>query len=123
MPAGFSSQLYLNSVVIVETSLAPSAFSDATHAIEASLGRIRGDTPNLPRTLDIDIIAIGQLTLDSPALTMPHPRARCRRYVLQPLADLRPDYLLPGETKTVSALIRALPSGPRVTRYPDEAPF
>ena len=109
-------------MVVVETSLSPAAFSDAIHAIEAGHGRLRGDTPNLPRTLDIDIISIDNLILDSPALTLPHPRARCRRFVLQPLADLRPDYRLPGETKTVSDLLRALPPWPRVSRYPEKAP-
>ena len=117
----FSSQLYLNSVVIVETRLAPAALSDATHAIEASLGRVRGDMPNLPRTLDIDIIAIDNLILDSPSLTLPHPRACIRRFVLQPLADLRPDYRLPGEPRTVADLLDALPPGPRVVRYRETA--
>ena len=122
VPQRFSSQLYLNGVVIVETSLAPAAFSDAIHAIEAGYGRLRGDMPNQPRTLDIDIISIDNLILDTPSLTLPHPRACSRRFVLQPLADLRPDYRLPGETKTVSDLLRTLPSRPCVSLYHGKAP-
>ena len=116
VPPRFSNSLYLNCVVVVETRLAPDTFSRAVHAIEANLGRTRGDSPNLPRTLDIDIVAIDSLVSDSPNLTLPHPRARCRRFVLQPLADLRPDYRLPGESQTVSSLLQELPPTPRVIR-------
>ena len=117
VPPHLAAHLYLNSVVIVETRLAPNAFSRAIHDIEASLGRTRGDRPNLPRTIDIDIVAIDRLTLDSPELTLPHPRARSRRFVLQPLADLCPDYLFPGDTRTVSDLLYALPPAPRVAHF------
>ena len=116
-PPDSSASLYLNGVVIIETRLVPSDFSRAIHAIEASLGRIRGDTPNLPRTLDIDIIAIDRLTSDDPELTLPHPRARRRLFVLRPLADLRPDFRFPCDKRTVTDLLHALPPGPRVTRH------
>ena len=116
-PASCRGLLYLNCVVILETGLAPDAFSDAVHVVEDRLGRTRGATPNLPRTIDIDILSFDGLRLDSPALTLPHPRARERRFVLQPLADLRPDFVFPGDTRTVSDLLRALPPEPRVTRY------
>jgi 2-amino-4-hydroxy-6-hydroxymethyldihydropteridine diphosphokinase len=117
VPAEFAEHHFLNCVVIVETALAPDAFSDAIHAVEDQLGRARGAAPNLPRTIDIDIIALGSLQLSSPTLTLPHPRARERRFVLQPLADLRPDFVFPGDTQTVSELLRALPLTPRATRY------
>lgn len=116
-PPAFAGHRYLNQVVIVATTLAAEAFSDAVHAVESQLGRTRGAVPNLPRTIDIDIIAWGALRSGSPALTLPHPRARERRFVLQPLADLRPGYVLPGETRTVSDLLRALPEAPRVARF------
>ena len=113
----FEGHLYLNQVVIVETALEPEAFSEAVHDIERQLGRTRVPaTPNLPRTIDIDIVAFGELRSDLPALTLPHPRARTRRFVLQPLADLRPDYVLPGETRTVSELLSRLPEKPGVCR-------
>ena len=120
-PVGVSSEFaglnFLNCVVIVQTGLSPESFSAAIHAVEDRLGRTRGDTPNLPRTIDIDIIAFGALRLESPSLTLPHPRARGRRFVLQPLADLRPGFVFPGDSKTVADLLSALPPFPQVTRY------
>ena len=118
-PPAFAGQLYLNQVVIVATTLAAEAFSDAVHAVERQLGRTRGAVPNLPRTIDIDIITLGALRSGSPVLTLPHPRARERRFVLQPLADLRPGFILPGETLSVADRLRALPEVPRVTRFSD----
>ena len=109
VPDAFARQLYLNQVVIVETDLDVHSFSNAIHAIEDQLGRTRSPTPNLPRTIDIDIITFGDLRSDAPDLTLPHPRAHTRRFVLQPLADLRPDMILPGESLPVSALLRTLP--------------
>lgn len=122
VPARFSGDLYLNCVVIVETRLPPSAFSDALHAVEVRLGRTRGAALHLPRTLDIDILAIDDLVSDSPELTLPHPRAHVRRFVLQPLADLRPDYRFPGQSQTVSRLLQDLPATPRAARYRESAP-
>ena len=116
VPDGFASHLFLNCIVIVETGLAPEAFSAAVHAAEDRLGRTRSETPNLPRTIDIDIITFGGLRVASPALTLPHPHARERRFVLQPLADLRPGFVFPGDTSSVSDLLHALPPEPRVTR-------
>jgi 2-amino-4-hydroxy-6-hydroxymethyldihydropteridine diphosphokinase len=117
VPAEFRDLLYLNCVVIAETRLTPEAFSASVHAIEDRLGRTRGDTPSLPRTIDIDLIAFGDLRAASPALALPHPRARERRFVLQPLADLRPGFVFPGDSLTVADLLRALPPEPRVTRF------
>ncbi len=117
VPSVFADRLYLNKILIVTTTLKPEVFSSAIHEIEHQLGRMRERTLNLPRTLDIDIITLGNLRSDSPSLTLPHPRARVRRFVLQPLADLRPDLILPGEHLTVTELLRSLPETPRVTKY------
>lgn len=116
VPARFATCLFLNLIVIVETSLAPRVFSDAIHAFESDFQRVRSGMSNAPRTLDIDIVAFGDLILASPELTLPHPRAHARRFVLQPLADLRPDYRLPGEHSTVSDLLKKLPPSPFVNR-------
>jgi 2-amino-4-hydroxy-6-hydroxymethyldihydropteridine diphosphokinase len=115
-PEAFAHLRYLNQVLIAETALDADAFSTAVHAVEQRLGRERGPAPNLPRTIDIDIVTFGALRSDAPHLTLPHPRARTRRFVLQPLADLRPDFILPGETLTVAELLRCLPETPGVTR-------
>jgi 2-amino-4-hydroxy-6-hydroxymethyldihydropteridine diphosphokinase len=121
VPPAFGGLLFLNCVVIVATGLSPVPFSDAVHAIEDRLGRARGGTPNLPRTIDIDILAFDDLRIASPSLTLPHPRARERRFVLQPLVDLRPSFVFPGDTQTVSDLLESLPLQPRVLRYPKSA--
>lgn len=110
---------YLNCVVLVETRLSAQVFSDAIHAIEDRFGRSRGETAGLPRAIDIDIIAFGTHQSDAADLTLPHPRASGRRFVLQPLADLCPDFVIPGETRTVAELLRALPPEPKVRRYGD----
>lgn len=114
VPAAVSGQLFLNCVVIIATTLTAPELSAAIHAVEDRLGRTRGDTPNLPRTIDIDVITLGSLRSDDPQLLLPHPRASERRFVLQPLANLRPDLILPGDTQSVSERLRALPPSPRV---------
>ena len=114
VPEAFAQQRYLNQIVIVETALEPQVFSRLMHAIEQRLGRTRGPERNLPRTLDIDIITFGDIRSTDPELTLPHPRAGTRRFVLQPLADLRPEARLPGDARTVSERLRDLPDVPRV---------
>jgi len=117
VPEAFARQRYLNQIVIVETALDPKAFSNLLHALERRLGRTRGPVRNLPRTLDIDIITFGDMCSADPELTLPHPRAGTRRFVLQPLADLRPDARLPGDPLTVIERLRDLPEIPRVTYF------
>lgn len=121
VPQAFAQHSFLNQVALVGTTLAPEAFSAAVHAIEERLGRTRGAGPGSPRTLDIDIIVFGPLRSDAPELTLPHPRARLRRFVLQPLADLLPDFVFPGDTQSVSDLLRALPPAPAVRRFSQDA--
>lgn len=117
VPEDYRHLCFLNCVVIVETRLSPDAFSDAIHAIEDRFGRARAETAGLPRVIDIDILTFGDIQANASHLTLPHPRARQRRFVLQPLADLRPDFVFPGDTQTVTDLLRALPPEPRVWRY------
>ncbi len=112
VPEAFADKPFLNVVVIVETRLTPLVFSHLIHDIEDRLGRIRGDIPNQPRTIDIDIITFGDFRCVSPMLTVPHPRATERRFVLQPLFDLRPDFIFPDSTRTVSERLHALPARP-----------
>jgi 2-amino-4-hydroxy-6-hydroxymethyldihydropteridine diphosphokinase len=74
----------------------------------------RGRSPireiNSPRPLDLDIIYYGNYEYDQMGLIIPHRRAHQRRFVLEPLADLRPDLVLPGQTKSVSELLADLKS-------------
>ena len=81
---------YLNAVAEVATTLTPEALLQALQAIEQSAGRER-PYRNAPRTLDLDILWFGDQVIDTPALTVPHPRMAERAFVLRPLADLVPE--------------------------------
>ncbi len=81
---------YLNAVVELETDLSPRALLGIGQGLEAAAGRVR-DTRWGPRTLDVDILLVGDLTVDEPDLTVPHPRLRERAFVLVPLHDVAPD--------------------------------
>jgi len=79
--------------------------------IEVEFGRKRTGAKNEPRTLDLDLIAFGTETRNRPELTIPHPRAHKRRFVLEPLAEIAPELVLPGQTQTVKQLLAQLPPG------------
>ena len=86
---------HLNTVVRLETELAPEALLEAIHEIERNCGRIREAGQRWqPRTLDIDILLFGDRQLHTSSLVVPHPGIADRRFVLQPLLDLLPDYRL-----------------------------
>jgi len=85
---------YLNGVALVETALDPHAALAALREIETRYGRSRAE-PNAPRTLDLDLIAHGRVVLDDEALTLPHPRAAERLFVMGPLAEIAPDWTHP----------------------------
>ena len=87
VPREFAEQKFLNQAAVFETTLEPLAFSRAMHAIEDRLGRVR-TVRNGPRTIDIDLILFGEVKLKTAELTLPHPRAKLRRFVLDPLRDL-----------------------------------
>jgi 7,8-dihydro-6-hydroxymethylpterin-pyrophosphokinase len=84
--------------------------------LEAEAGRKPGER-NGPRPLDLDLLLYSDLTLDLPELVLPHPRLLQRRFVLAPLADLRPDLVVPGTGRTVASLLAAAPEA-RVERLP-----
>jgi dihydroneopterin aldolase / 2-amino-4-hydroxy-6-hydroxymethyldihydropteridine diphosphokinase len=100
---------YLNTVVVGRTLLPPRELLHRLNALEKEAGRVRTEV-NGPRTLDLDIIVYGSLTVSADDLTIPHPRAHERAFVLQPWAALQPDATLPG------------PSGGAVTTLAAAAP-
>jgi len=102
---------YLNAVALVRTRLAPSALLAHLHDIEARHGRVRRERWG-DRTLDLDLIAYGDARIDEPALTVPHPRAHERTFVLEPWLDVDPDAALPGRGR-VADLLRDLREGER----------
>ena len=97
---------YINAVLIGETKLPPQELMKELLAIEAKLGRQRA-FPKAARTIDLDIIDYGGLKLDSDQLTLPHPRAFERKFVLEPWAEIDPTAELPG-FGPVSELLAAL---------------
>lgn len=118
-PVGFLDQpAFVNACALVETSLGPRELLDALLAIERGHGRVR-DVPDGPRTLDLDIVLYGDLALHEPGLTLPHPRAHERAFVLAPLLDVWPDAIIPGRGPAASFRDRV--RGQAVERLP-EAP-
>ena len=105
---------FLNAVVEIETSLAPLDLLQKLRAYEQTAGRAENRAKNSPREIDLDLLYLGSVRLDSPALVLPHPRITSRRFVLKPLADIRADLALPGQSASVAQLLSALPPEPAV---------
>jgi 2-amino-4-hydroxy-6-hydroxymethyldihydropteridine diphosphokinase len=89
---------YLNAVVLLDTTLSAATLLDRALAIEAAYGRERDleEQRNAPRTLDVDLIVVGDRTANDDRLVLPHPRAAERAFVLAPWHDLEPDAAIPG---------------------------
>lgn len=104
---------FLNGVIEVESGLAPQAILSTLLSIEESLGRVRKeDTIRWgPRTIDLDIIAIDQLTLRTKTLTIPHPEMEKRDFVLIPLAEIAPTWIHPVLHKNCEELLKELIKG------------
>ena len=106
---------FLNVVVETETTLAPEDVLRRIEAVERNLGRQRV-IPNGPRTIDIDIVLFGDVVMDTPELTIPHPKMAERRFVLEPLAELAPALKHPVLDRTITELLEGV-SEQLVTRY------
>lgn len=99
--------LYLNAAAIGETDLSARALLDALHDIERDFGRERS-ARNAARTLDLDLILLGDDVVNASGLEVPHPRFRERFFVLGPLAEIAPDLVDPVTSLTVAQLLRTL---------------
>ncbi len=101
---------FLNGALELETELEPERLLGALLDVERRLGR-RRDSPTAerwgPRVIDLDLLLYGDVVVDGPGLTVPHPHLHERRFALEPLAELAPDAVVPG-LGTVSALLAAL---------------
>ena len=107
-PVGVKPQTdFLNAVAVGHTSLAPRALFEQLLALEVERGRDRKGTGE-PRTLDLDLILYGGVTIDEPDLVVPHPRFRERAFVLDPLAEIAPSWVDPVSGKSVAELSTAL---------------
>jgi 2-amino-4-hydroxy-6-hydroxymethyldihydropteridine diphosphokinase len=98
---------YLNAVLLLETGLAPASLMKALLSVEATLGRVRGERWG-PRCIDLDLVAMDELVVDTPELTLPHPEAHRRAFVLAPLAEIAPAFVIVGRGP-VQGLLEALP--------------
>lgn len=99
---------FLNAVIEFDYAGDPIRLLDQLLRIEESLGRRRNHPKNVSRTIDIDLLYRGDSRIDNERLQLPHPRMHLRRFVLQPLADIRPSLVLPGQTRTVADLLAEL---------------
>jgi 2-amino-4-hydroxy-6-hydroxymethyldihydropteridine diphosphokinase len=104
---------FLNAVVQVETSLFPMQLLARVREIERQMGR-RRVTPKGPRNIDIDILFYGRTVIATAELEVPHPRIAQRRFVLEPLAEIAPEFRHPQTGKTANEMLAALePQGTR----------
>jgi len=100
---------FINAVAAVDTTLAPLALLDALQELENRHGRLR-PYKNAPRTLDLDLLLYGDTAMDTPRLTLPHPRMHQRAFVLAPLGELAPGLALPqGPLRTLLAQLASQP--------------
>lgn len=115
-PVEFTDQAwFLNCAVSLETSESPVRLMDALLDIEQQMGRRRVQNKG-PRTIDIDILLLDDVVIDSSTVTIPHPAMARRRFVLEPLAEIAPDAQHPLLKKTVKELLQDLPTGQTVRR-------
>ncbi len=112
------SPLFVNAVVgfAPRKSETPESLLQKLRALEKEFGRPPKKVLNEPRALDLDLIAFGGETRNTPELVLPHPRAHLRRFVLQPLGEIAPLLILPGQSKTISQLLVGLPDEEIVSR-------
>lgn len=112
------SPAYLNACVEVETDMPAEEILALCLRTETELGRVRGTVYGTPRTCDIDLLYCGDEVLRTETLTLPHPLMTERAFVLQPLCDIDPLLVLPGQSRTVAELLEALPPEHAVVLYP-----
>ena len=104
-PWGYADQpAFLNAVAELDTELAPRRLLDRLFEVEAVLGRERGEIRWGPRTIDLDLLLYGDLAIEEPGLTVPHPRLAERLFVLEPLSELAPSRKIPGNGTVSEAL-------------------
>jgi 2-amino-4-hydroxy-6-hydroxymethyldihydropteridine diphosphokinase len=113
-------QKFLNAVLEFEYKGEPAALLERLLQIEQLLGRERNHPSNVSRNIDIDLLYFGGIEIDNKKLQVPHPRLHLRKFVLQPLADIRPDLILPNQAKSVRELLAQVDNSGKVSRFKDQ---
>jgi len=108
---------FLNVVVEFEYEGDPALLLEALTQIEESLGRRRDHPRNVSRIIDIDLLYCGDQQIENQRLQLPHPRMPLRKFVLQPLADIRPNLILPGQKKSIRELLVEVEQSGEVIRF------
>jgi 2-amino-4-hydroxy-6-hydroxymethyldihydropteridine diphosphokinase len=108
---------FLNAVLEIEYDGDPTKLLEHVIRIEESLGRKRDHVRNSSRQIDIDLLYADDLNLKNEHLELPHPRMHLRKFVLEPLADIRVELILPGQTKPIRELLAQLRDSATVTRF------
>lgn len=111
---------YLNAVIEIEYGRPAIALLDSLLELERALGRPSKRPRNAPRIIDLDLLYVGNLTLNSPEIVIPHPRITQRRFVLEPLTDIAPELVLPGQIASIRDLLMRLKTEEEVTKLPEE---
>jgi 2-amino-4-hydroxy-6-hydroxymethyldihydropteridine diphosphokinase len=110
---------FLNAVVEFEYEADPTRLLGQLIQIEEALGRKRDHPQNVSRTIDIDLLYCGDRRINDERLQLPHPRMHLRTFVLRPLADVRPNLVLSGQTKTVRKLLEGSEQSGQVVHFPN----
>lgn len=111
---------FFNAVLEVGYEGDPRNFLSDLKKIESSFGRPADHPRNVSRQIDIDLLYAGDAKIDNERLHVPHPRMHLRRFVLEPLAEIRPDLVLPNQTQTVAELLENLRDSAAVVRLKDQ---
>jgi 2-amino-4-hydroxy-6-hydroxymethyldihydropteridine diphosphokinase len=111
---------FLNAVVEIEYDGDPSELLEQLVRVEESLGRERDHARNVSRKIDIDLLYTGDLSVKNERLQLPHPRMHLRKFVMRPLADIRPDLRLPDQTKTARELLAQIKDSTKVMSFAEK---
>ncbi len=109
---------FLNAVMEISYDGAAEDLLRELRQIEGELGREETRARNQSRTIDLDLLYFGDQVREGEEIELPHPRLAERRFVLEPLAEIRPELILPGQEETVARLLEKLPAEPVVVRAP-----
>jgi 2-amino-4-hydroxy-6-hydroxymethyldihydropteridine diphosphokinase len=107
---------FLNAVIEFSYAGVAADLFQQLKQIELALGRPKQHAHNVSRPIDLDLLYFGEIVLDTEHLSLPHPRMLTRRFVLEPLAEIRPDLVLPGQKETIYRLLASLEQSARVVR-------